>query len=142
MVAMTEPQWRDFILERPRTAQLATVKPNGAPHVAPVWIDIDDDGRIIFNTGAKTQKGRAIRRDRRVCLCVDDDEPPFSFVVIEGTAELTDDPDELLRSATRIAGRYMGADKAQEYGRRNGVPGELLVRVTPTKVIAHAAVAD
>lgn len=142
MVAMTDDQWRAFILERPRTAQLATVKPGGAPHVAPVWIDIDDDGRIIFNTGARTQKGRAIRRDPRVCLCVDDDEPPFSFVVIEGTAELTDDPDELLRSATRIAGRYMGADKAEEYGRRNGVPGELLVRVTPTKVVAHAAVAD
>lgn len=142
MVAMTGSEWREFLLERPRTAQLATVKANGAPHVAPVWIDIDDDGKIIFNTGAKTQKGTAIRRDQRVCLCVDDDEPPYSFVVIEGAAEFTDDPDELLRSATRIAGRYMGADKAEEYGRRNGVPGELLVRVTPIHVIAQAAVAD
>lgn len=142
MVAMTEAQWRQFLLERPRTAQLATVKSDGSPHVAPIWIDMDDDGKIIFNTGRATRKGKAIRRDPRVCLCVDDDAPPFSFVVIEGTAETTEDPNELLRSATRIAARYMGADQAEEYGRRNGVPGEMLVRVTPTKVIAHAALAD
>ncbi|MEX2587870.1 MAG: PPOX class F420-dependent oxidoreductase [Actinomycetota bacterium] len=139
---MTEAQWRQFLLERPRTAQLATVKSDGSPHVAPIWIDMDDDGKIIFNTGRATRKGKAIRRDPRVCLCVDDDAPPFSFVVIEGTAETTEDPNELLRSATRIAARYMGADQAEEYGRRNGVPGEMLVRVTPTKVIAHAALAD
>lgn len=142
MTSMTEQQWRRFLVDKPRTAQLATVKRNGAPHVAPVWIDLDGGGKIIFNTGKQTQKGRAIRRDGRVCLCVDDDEPPYSFVIIEGTAEYTEDPDELLRSATRIARRYMGEELAEEYGRRNGVPGELLVRVTPTRVIAQTAIAD
>ena len=47
------------------------------------------------------------------------------------------DPDELLRTATAIGGRYMGADRAEEFGRRNGVPGELVVRIRPTKVIAE-----
>lgn len=142
MTSMTEQQWRRFIVDKPRTAQLATVKGNGAPHVAPIWFDLDDDGKIIFNTGKQTQKGRAIRRDGRVCLCVDDEEPPYSFVIIEGTTQCTEDSGELLRSATRIARRYMGEELAEEYGRRNGVPGELLVRVTPTRVIARAGIAD
>jgi hypothetical protein len=49
--------------------------------------------------------------------------------------------DELLRFATEIGGRYMGPERAEEFGQRNAVPGELLVRVTPERVIAEADVA-
>lgn len=139
---MSEQRWREFLLEAPRTAKLAVVRKDGSPHVSPVWIAIDDGGAIIFNTHAGSIKGRAVRRDPRVCLCVDDDRPPFAYVIIEGTARTSEDPGELLRSATRIGGRYMGADRAEEFGRRNGVPGELLVSVTPTRVIAHEGVSD
>ena len=45
-------------------------------------------------------------------------------------------------TATRIGGRYMGADRAQEFGRRNGVPGELVVRVRPTKIVKAFNLAD
>jgi hypothetical protein len=47
----------------------------------------------------------------------------------------------LLRIATAIGGRYMGAGRAEEFGRRNAVPGELLVRLRPGRVIALADVA-
>jgi hypothetical protein len=63
-------------------------------------------------------------------------------VLIEGTAGLSEDPAELLDVATRLGGRYMGAGRAAEYGARNGVPGELIVRVTPTRVLAQRAIAD
>jgi hypothetical protein len=76
-------------------------------------------------------------RDPRLVICVDLQEPPFAFVQVQGTATVSVDPDELLASATAIGGRYMGADRAEEFGRRNGVPGELLVRLRPTKVIAE-----
>ena len=91
---------------------------------------------MLFNTGKETAKGRAIRRDPRLVLCVDLEEPPYAFVQVQGTATISEDPDELVRSATAIGGRYMGADRAEAFGRRNGVPGELLVRLQPTKVIA------
>lgn len=137
-----DPWWRDFIDARPaRTAKLATVQADGAPHVAPVWVARDGD-HILFNTGEATSKGRAIRRDPRVALSFDDERPPFSFVLVQGTAEVVDDPVEVRRWAATIGGRYMGEDRAEEYGRRNGVPGELLVRVTPTKVIAARDIAD
>jgi PPOX class probable F420-dependent enzyme len=134
--------WREFVLGPPvRTAKLAVVAASGAPLVAPVWVDLDGDD-ILFNTGEGTAKGRAIRRDPRVAICFDDERPPFSFVLVHGTATIIEDLDEVGRWAGRIGGRYMGAERADEYGARNGVPGELLVRVTPTRVIAARNIAD
>jgi PPOX class probable F420-dependent enzyme len=133
--------WRRFILERPRTAKLATVRADGRPHVAPVWIDLDGD-QVIFTTGASSVKGTALRRDPRVALCLDDETPPFAFVIIEGIAELSDDLDEIRRWGARIGGRYMGIEHADEYGERNAAPGELLVRVTSTKIVALGGITD
>ena len=107
-----------------------------------MWFDLDNDGTVVLTTGADSLKGKNLRRDPRVCLCVDDETPPYSFVVIDGTAEITEDPGPLLEWATRIAGRYMGAERAEEYRRRNAVPGELLVRITPNHVVAQADIAD
>ncbi len=75
-------------------------------------------------------------------LRVDDEEPPFSFVMVEGEADASEDHDEPLRWATRLGRRYMGADRAEEFGRRNAVEGELLVRIRPSKIVARAAIAD
>ena len=134
--------WRDFVSASPaRTAKLAVVRADGSPHVAPVWVDLDGD-TVVFMTSAHTIKGKAILRDPRVCLCWDDERPPFSFLTIAGTATTSTDPDQLLHWATRIGGRYMGQDRAEEYGRRNAVPPEMVVRVTPTKITAKVAVAD
>jgi PPOX class probable F420-dependent enzyme len=82
-----------------------------------------------------------MRRQPRVALCVDDETPPYAYVAVEGTATVDPDAHDVLTWATRIAARYMGADQAEEYGRRNAVPGEALVRVTPTKIIAEKDVA-
>jgi len=141
MQAMTPEQYRAFLLERPRTAKLATVRADGRPHVAPVWFDLDGD-TLVFTTWHTTVKAANLRRDPRVSLCIDEDMPPFAFVIFEGIAALSEDPAELLRWAASIAGRYMGSDQAEAFGRRNGVPGELLVRVTPTRVVAKAKVSD
>ena len=140
MSQMSAAEVRAFLLDHTRTAKLATVRADGRPHVAPDWFDLDGE-TLVFNTGQDTVKGRNMQRDPRVCLCIEDDQPPFSFVIIEGTVTLSDDPADLLHWATRIAGRYMGADQAAQYGARNGVPGELLVRVTPTKIVAQANIA-
>ncbi len=140
MQQLSAAEARAFLLAQPRTAKLATVRADGRPHVAPVWFDLDGDD-LFFTTGHATVKAANLRRDPRVCLCVDDEAPPFAFVIVEGSAVLSEDLGELRRWATRIAGRYMGADLAEAYGRRNGVPGEVLVRVTPTRVIGQADIA-
>lgn len=142
MAEMTTEVWRAFLREPARPAMLATVRPDGRPHVAPVWIVVDDDDTVVFTTGADTVKGRAVQADPRVALCVDDDQPPFSYVLVEGTAEVITDLEELLLWATRIGGRYMGEDRAEAFGRRNAVEGELLVRVTPARVVARKNISD
>jgi PPOX class probable F420-dependent enzyme len=141
MSPMTEAEWRSFLRDAPRTAKVATVRKDGRPHVAPVWFDLDGD-ELIFTTGAQSVKGRTLRRDGRVSICVDDERPPFAFVIVDGIATLSEDLAELRAWATRIAARYMGAAAADAYGARNGVPGELLVRVRPTRVVAATGIAD
>jgi PPOX class probable F420-dependent enzyme len=122
-----------FLSEGTRTGMLGYLASDGRPLVAPVWF-VEDNGQLAFNTGKDTAKGRAIVRDPRVVMCVDDPHPPYSFVQIQGIATVSEDPQDLLDIATRTGGRYMGADRAEEFGRRNGVPGELVVRIRPTKV--------
>ena len=83
--SMADEEVRAFLTALPaRTGKLATVRADGRPHLAPVWYDVDDDGSLVFNTGESTVKGRNLRGIRRASLCVDDERPPFSFVVVEG----------------------------------------------------------
>lgn len=133
--------WRAFLTAAPaRPAVLATTRADGRPHAAPIWYDLDGD-ELVFTTGADTVKGRNLARDGRVAVVVQDDKPLFAFVLLQGTATLHDDLDQVRSWAARLGGRYMGADAAEAYGRRNGVPGELVVRVRIDSVAAKDAVA-
>ncbi|MGZ8176782.1 PPOX class F420-dependent oxidoreductase [Williamsia sp. SKLECPSW1] len=135
MTSLDDPAIRDFLSSGTKTGHLGWTASDGRPVVAPVWFVLDGD-RIAFNTGAATAKGRAIARDARVVMTVDLQEPPYAFVQVQGTAHTSDDLDEVRRVATEAGRRYMGADRAEEFGARNGVPGELVVWIAPTKVIA------
>jgi PPOX class probable F420-dependent enzyme len=138
--------WQEFVRATPaRTAVLAVTRLDGSPHAAPIWVDLDEDADgelVVFTTGLDTVKGKSIARDGRVCLVWDDERPPFAFVCITGRAVISDDPDDVRRWTTRIGGRYMGADRAEEFGARNGVPPEVVVRVRPERVTAKVDVAE
>ncbi|MGW4444989.1 PPOX class F420-dependent oxidoreductase [Streptomyces sp. NPDC004682] len=138
---MTDEEWRAFVSYGTRTGKLATVRADGSPHIAPIWFLLDGD-ELVFNTGKETVKGRNLARDSRVALCVDDDRPPYSFVVLNGDARLTEDLYQVRHWATRIAARYVGEERAEEFGARNGVPGELLVRVSIGHVAAMKDMTD
>ncbi len=138
---MSPDEIRAFLLQGRRTGKLAVTMRDGQPHVMPVWFVLDGDD-LVFTTGSDTVKGRWIQRDGRLSLCVDEEVAPYAYVHVRGQARVSEDLDELLQWATRIGGRYMGAERAEEFGRRNAVPGELLVRLTPERVIAEAGIAD
>jgi hypothetical protein len=141
MEEMTPEETRAFLLKGTRTGKLATVRADGRPHVVPIWFLLDGDD-IIFTTSEETVKGRNLQRSPQVALAVDEETPPYAFVLIEGEASWSTEPDERLHWATRIAARYMGEEQAEAYGRRNSVEGELLVRITPTKTVARKGIAD
>jgi PPOX class probable F420-dependent enzyme len=140
---MSEQEIWDFLTEGTRTAHVATTRSDGRPHVKPVWFVLD--GRpggfqFLFTTYAESVTGRGLRRNAPVAVSVDDPAPPYSFVIIEGIAHLSDRLEDVRAAATRIGGRYMGEDRAAEFGARNGVPGELLIRLTPARITAQRAV--
>jgi PPOX class probable F420-dependent enzyme len=130
-----------FLSMGTRTGKLATVRADGSPHVAPVWFVLDGDD-LVFMTGANTVKGRAMLRDPRVALSVDDENPPYAFAIIEGTVSISRDLDEMLPLSIAIARRYMGNERAEQYGRRNAVEGELLLRLQRLRVSAEGGISE
>jgi PPOX class probable F420-dependent enzyme len=131
----------EFLSAGTRTGMLGFVAADGRPLVAPIWFVVDD-GQLVFTTHRHTPKYRALQRDPRVAICVDDPHPPYSFVQVQGTTTVSDDEKEVLEIATRTGARYMGVDRADEFGRRNAVPGEVAVRVRPIKVISGFDISD
>jgi PPOX class probable F420-dependent enzyme len=141
MQAMGDDERRSFLSAGTRTGKVAWLSPSGRPHVAPIWFVLDGDD-VIFTTHRDSAKGMAFRGNRQISMVVDVDRPPFAYVKVNGLVSLEEDPDELLAWATRIGGRYMGDDRAEEYGRRNGVPGQYVVRLHPDKLQGYTGIAD
>jgi PPOX class probable F420-dependent enzyme len=137
---MTPEEIRAFLGHGTRTAKVVTTGRGEQPHVMPVWFVLDGE-ELVFTTWGDSVKGRNLRRDPRAAVIVDDEVAPYAFVHIRGHVTLSDDLDELLRFATAIGRRYMGPERAEEFGCRNAVPGELLVRLHPERVIATADIA-
>ncbi|MEE6258778.1 PPOX class F420-dependent oxidoreductase [Plantactinospora sonchi] len=138
---MTDEQWRSFVSAGTRTGKIATVRADGSPHIVPIWFLLDGDD-VVFNTGKTSVKGRSLARDGRAALCVDDENPPFAFVTLRGRATISENLDEMRYWATRLAARYLGEEQAEEFGVRNAVPGELLVRLRIDQVTAYSRMTD
>ncbi|HEX7258256.1 MAG TPA: PPOX class F420-dependent oxidoreductase [Nitrososphaeraceae archaeon] len=142
MSEMTKDEIRNFLLQGTFTGKLGTINKNGSPHIVPIWFTLDNKDHILFTTGDTSIKAKNIQRDNRVRLCIDDQVPLFSFVTIDGIAEIiSNKPTEIYKWAKIIAARYMGNDKAEEYGKRNSSEGEFLIKIKPTKVIGQKDIA-
>ena len=156
MAAMTRKEIKKFLMQGTFTGKLATTKKDGSSHIVPIWFvldgnnnnrrvdekekDVPDD--IIFTTNSGSVKARNIQHDNRVSICVDDQTPPFSYVVIYGAARIQHcEQTKIFKFATKIAQRYMGKEVAELYGKRNSTEGEVLVRIRPTRIIAEKDIA-
>lgn len=115
MAKMSNKEIKKFLMRGTFTGKLTTVKKDGSPHVVPIWFMLDKEknqtagkiGDIIFTTYEGSVKAGNIERDSRVCICVDDQTPQFSFVIINGTAKSFHyKQKELLKWAAKIAERY------------------------------------
>jgi PPOX class probable F420-dependent enzyme len=151
MAEMSKKEIRKFLMQGTFTGKLATIKKDGSSHIVPIWFVLDGDNKgggsgrrddIIFTTNSTSVKAKNIQRDNRVSICVDDQTPPFSFVIVYGIARIQHcGQNELFRFATKIAQRYMGKENAEPYGRRNSTEGEVLMRIKPTRIIAERDIA-
>lgn len=135
--AMTAEEMRQFLLAKPaHTGKIATVRPDGRPHVTPIWYDLEDN-TLYFTTWHEAVKAANLQQTRYVAMCVDDEEPPFSYVIVEGTATIEEEAPDLKYWATRISARYMGEEQGEAFGERNAVPGEWLVKIRVEKMVGE-----
>jgi PPOX class probable F420-dependent enzyme len=140
MRKMSLEEARAFLAGGGRTGKLATTRADGSPDVVPVWFVMDGD-QIVFTCAASSVKARNLARDGRAALVVDDEAYPYAFVRVRGSVAISERPDDHLAWTTKIASRYVGADRADEYGRRNEQYDDWLVRLTPDSVLARADIA-
>ena len=121
-------------LAQPLLADLATVKADGSPHVAPVWFQYQN-GQIRIIAQTKSVKTRNIQHEPRVSLSVAIHERPYKYVIVNGTAELSKEGIPELTRALAI--HYQGGKEGNEYADRLLVEMDFyLITITPTKIIS------
>jgi len=121
-------------LARPLLAELATVKADGSPHVAPVWFQYQN-GQIRIVAQINSVKTRNIQHEPRVSLSVAIHERPYKYVLVNGTAELSKEGIPELTRALAI--HYQGGQEGNEYADRVLVEMDFyLITITPTKIIS------
>ena len=127
MVKLTDKQAQLFLGKN--FGAVATIRPDGTPHVTPVWVDYDGE-HIVFNTATGRAKWRHMLRDPRVTIEVYAQDDPYDYVTVTGTAELVEG-DEADRHIDKLSEKYTGNPKFQSHR-----PGQrrVIVRVTPERV--------
>ena len=125
-IRMTDAEVAEFLATE-RTLQVASIGPDGAPHLVPMWFTVVD-GRIAMWTYAKSQKTANLRRDPRLTCLVEAGETygELRGVSITGRAEIRDDYDTVFAVGSALHGRYRG-DMTHES--RVGVEAESRKRV-------------
>ena len=105
---MSEAEIADFVTSS-RTGTLATIGPDGQPHLTAMWYGVVD-GEIWLETKAKSQKAVNLKRDPRVSFLVEDGQTYDTLrgVSFEGVAEIVDDPDAIFRVGVSVWERYTG----------------------------------
>ncbi len=130
--ALTEAERWEFLAER-RIAVLSVAADDGRPPAGvPIWYDCTSDGNIRINTAAGRRKARLIERAGTVTLVVQRGQPPYRYVIVEGTVI---DAVEPAPAADReaIAARYLGSAGAREFVRRLDGFDSVLFTIRPDR---------
>ena len=127
MVKLTEKQAKLFLDKN--FGAVATIRPDGTPHVTPVWVDYDGE-HVLFNTATGRAKWRHMQHDPRVTIEVYSQEDPYEYVTVSGTVEL-EESEEANRHIDKLSEKYTGNPRFQSHR-----PGErrVIVRITPERV--------
>jgi PPOX class probable F420-dependent enzyme len=127
VVKLTEKQEQLFLGKN--FGAVATIRPDGSPHVTPVWVDYDGE-HVVFNAATGRAKWHHMRRDPRVTIEVYSHDDPYEYVTVTGTVEL-EESEAANRHIDKLSEKYTGNPKFQGYSRDER---RVIVRVTPERV--------
>jgi len=128
-ITLDEAEQRELIANA-RTLQVASIGPDGRPHLVPMWFGIDDDGLIVFTTYGTSQKVRNLERDPRITVLMEtgDTYNELRGVSIDGRAEVVRDPSVTRDTGARVGAKYRGSPFPTSVDR--SVPAPPTKRVT------------
>lgn len=125
-----------FVRE-PRIAVLAYVRADGRPGQAPIWYTYES-GAFFLSTTTGSAKHRALARDPRVCLTIQDERPPYRAILADGRVTLEPLPQGAADPTAGMAVRYFGRVAAAEYDRMTAQEyartGLTLITLRPTEL--------
>ncbi|MFQ5918788.1 MAG: PPOX class F420-dependent oxidoreductase [Thermoplasmata archaeon] len=115
------------LLERPNFAHLATLLPDGSPHVTPMWVGVEEDN-LTMNTAVGRVKYFNVRRDPRVAVSLHDQRDPYAKVIVRGrVVEIT--KEGALLHIHELSRKYLGRDFSLPPGQER-----VLLRIEPVRV--------
>jgi PPOX class probable F420-dependent enzyme len=133
MKAFSEIEREEFLAAK-HVAVLSVAADGRPPASVPMWYDYTPGGNILINTGAGARKSKLIERAGAVTLVVQNEEPPYQYVVVEGTVLDTTTPTPTdLREA--IAIRYLGEEGGRAFVRSMEGQKTVLFTVRPDRWI-------
>jgi PPOX class probable F420-dependent enzyme len=117
------------LIEGKNFASLATIGPDGSPHVTPMWIDHEGD-TILMNTAEGRVKLRNISQDPRVGVTIFDQKNPYDRVVIQGEviAQIHEGAEAHI---DKLARKYTGAN---QYQKSSPDEKRMILKIKPIKV--------
>lgn len=133
--AFAAEQLERFVAKR-RVAVLGYLRSDGRPHQVPIWYTYRD-GTLLMSSVTDSPKHRALLRDPRVSLTIQDEAPPYRAVILEGTVTMS--PIDAANDPTEgVAVRYFGRVAANEYRKMTAelyaTSGLTLIALTPSAV--------
>ena len=100
----------------------------GGPLTVPIWYTYQPGGTVNVSTGRSTRKARAIAAAGRFSLCAQDEQPPYKYVTVEGTAVIEDATDA---ERLELARRYLGPEGGDAFIAANPGGGQVMIKMTP-----------
>lgn len=126
---------REAFLAKPWIAVIAIAGPGRGPLAVPVWYSYAPGGDLCIWTGSKTDKARRLQAAGRISVCVQDPQPPYRYVSVEGPYSI--EPVQFERDVRPMALRYFGPEMGEKYlasiGGAAGVAEDILVRLRPER---------
>lgn len=134
---MNDQEILAFLAEGKRTGHLATVREDGRPHAVTLWYTVDGTD-IVFVTASSSVKARNLTHKPFASFTVDESNPPYGWVTLEGPVTVSDDMALVHGWAEKIAARYMGAEFAKRFVQMEGFPDDRVYRITPSNMTGLA----
>ncbi len=132
MKAFTETERHEFLAAK-HVAVLSVAATDGRPPASvPIWYDYTPGGNIRISTSPSSRKARLIERAGVVTLVVQREEPPYQYVVVEGTVVETTRPSPI-EARDAIAIRYLGEERGRAFVRDFEPPDNVLFTIRPDR---------